>query len=105
MYRRPASSIIIYKDLIVFNHFITGPTRLQPERWTHLGEGFFPHYVGGVFELANLPNVALPYPSYPALSRQDTTYAWRPAFGSYPLSEQSARTTGFSSSSSTSQVR
>ena len=43
------------------------------------GEGFFPPSGGGG-KLANLPTPALPYPSFPALFRQDTTYAWRTAY-------------------------
>ena len=44
----------------------------------NLGEGFFAGSRGSK-GLANLPIPALPYPSYPALCRQETTYAWRPA--------------------------
>ena len=60
------------------NYYIMGPLRFNPER-SPLGEGFFPDSRGSK-GLANLPTPALPYPSYPALYRQDTTYAWRPAF-------------------------
>ena len=45
-----------------------------------LSEGLFP-LSGGNSRLANLPTTALPYPSYPALFRQDTTYTWRPGYG------------------------
>ena len=41
-----------------------------------LGEGFFPQILGGSFSLAILPTPALPYPSYPALCREDTTHSW-----------------------------
>ena len=48
------------------NHFI-------PQTGDTLGEGFFP-LPGGNYNL--LQTSALPYPSYPALYRQDTTYTW-----------------------------
>ena len=44
-------------------------------------EGFFPSSMGGSSRLANLPTLALPFPSYPARFRQDNTYAWTTAYG------------------------
>merc|ERR1711964_837180 len=54
---------------------------VSSRKWSHLGEGFFPHSMGGTFFLANIPTSALPIPRSPALYRQDTSYAWSPDCG------------------------
>ena len=46
---------------------------------THCGEGFFP--LQGKSSQDRLLTPALPYSRFPALYRQDTTYAWSTDFG------------------------
>ena len=69
------------------NHLRVGPFRFTQSVDTHRW-GLLPPFCGGKKGLANLPTTALPYPSFPALYRQDTTYAWRPAFGWYSTARQ-----------------
>ena len=72
----------IYKEKTTYNnnnHFsLRRP--VSTSQWTHFGEGFFPLW-GGKSWPANLLTPVPPIPSLPALFRQDTTYAWRTAFG------------------------
>ena len=66
----PGSTIIIYKEIIRFNHLTRGPLRFPPTTGFSR-RGLPPPLRGGNSWCKESP--ALPIPSYPALCREDTT--------------------------------
>ena len=61
----PGSTIIIYKELIRFNnnHYPTIPWDGISRQGPPLGDGFLPHFVGGIQHLKSL--LLSPYPAIP----------------------------------------